>query len=104
MENLYNKNLVFVEITTKDRFKENYSAVSFYGYPIVEASGKNTVAKLCKNISYICGTFGSGGSYKHWYTYISKGSTFRLKMSKNLLDQHDLCKERYFEFKILSDA
>lgn len=82
----YNTNLITIEITyLKDWLVEKKGA-TFCGYKLCEAIGRDSGAKLSNNIILINGEIESTGSLKNWRTRIKEGTSFRLKISKNLLD------------------
>lgn len=89
LDDLFNSDLVIVEIKADaDIIGKRHKPISFCGYAIARAYGRDSGGKLGDNIAKISGTIGSGGSSKNWHTTIDKDSVFRLKMSRNLLAKH----------------
>lgn len=88
LDYLYNSNVVDIEITALEDIYNGQDSVYFLGYPIAKATGRDSGATICDDISMIQGKVLSGGSSKNWSTEIKKGSIFRLRVSTNLLDDY----------------
>lgn len=82
----YNTNLVDVEITATTDLSAHTSSVTFFGYTIARATGRDSGATLGDNVCMVNGHISSGGSVKNWSTEIRSGSVFRLSISENLLE------------------
>lgn len=101
LDELFNSEKVVVEITANDDCWQPCRAVTFLGYTIAKAFGRDSGAKLGEEVSLISGKISSGGSMKNWQTKIEEGSIFRLKVARELLDA---CQgEDDFSFKILGE-
>lgn len=101
---LYNSEPVNIEITAKgDRFGHQ-DAVYFCGYPLCRATGRDSGAMICDNVSLVSGSVDSSGSMKNWGTKVSEGCQFRLTVSKELLAaaQSDTDVTDHWEMAILN--
>lgn len=79
-----------VEIVAKEDVKNSTSALKIAGYNLAVAKSKTSGAFLSKNVAKLSGEIKSGGSTKYWFTYCTKGSTFRLKINKKFfLENYD---------------
>lgn len=88
LEEKYNTELCTFEIEAKCDLETHRSPVTFCGYAVAEARGRDTGARIPAHIVFICGRKNSGGSSKNWYTIVKEGSTFRITCSKNLLEDY----------------
>ena len=86
LEELYNRDFVAVEITAKEEIFRRGTCVSFLGYPICSATGRDSGAKLCKGVAQIKGRITSAGSCVNWGTDVNEGSAFRLLVPNKLLE------------------
>lgn len=101
LEFLYNHDIVSVEIISKTDIFKGQDAINFLGYPIAKATGRDSGAIVCNDVSMISGKIDSAGSVKNWSTEIRKDSCFRLHISKNLLENlTDVLKEKW-DIKII---
>ena len=101
LEFLYNHDIVSVEIIAKTDIFKGQDAINFLGYPIAKATGRDSGAIVCNDVSMISGKIDSAGSVKNWSTEIRKDSCFRLNISKNLLENlTDVLKEKW-DIKII---
>lgn len=82
----YNANIATVEITALQDIYGDQDLVTFKGYPLAKASGRDSGAVVCEGVALICGSVTSGGSMKNWTTVIRQGSKFKLLISKNLIE------------------
>jgi len=98
LENIFNSTYVDIEITALECIIEYRGCVSFCGYPVAEATSKNSGALLSMNVHRLTGQIDSGGSVANWFTCISEGSKFVLKVSKNVLEKY---KEEKWSYKII---
>lgn len=87
LEYLYNADIVWVEITAKDRVFAHNGPVKFLGYKLAQAWDRDSGAQTCENVSMIEGSIDSGGSAKNWGTVVHDGTKFRLQISKNLIQE-----------------
>lgn len=85
LDEIYNSPLIPVEITALSGVDKGKGPVSFCGYTIARAYGRDSGAKLGDGISQISGSIYSGGSVKNWKTCISEGAVFRLYIPEELL-------------------
>lgn len=85
---LYNDSLVTVDIKATDKLFADTGPVTFLGYTIARAFGRDGGAKLGDSVALIEGSIGSGGSAKNWITTIAKDSVVRLVVSENLLKEN----------------
>lgn len=85
LDDIYNSDLVAVEITALDDIYEGKAPVTFCGYTIARAYGRDSGAKLGDGVSHISGSIYSGGSMKNWKSGVKEGSVFRLLIPCELL-------------------
>lgn len=101
LDHYYNTNIKAVEIcATEDIFCHN-EAVHFFGYPIARATGRDSGANVCEDVSLISGNITSEGSMKNWGTEVKKGATFRLEISQQIIDKYLSLTEHKWDLKIL---
>ena len=86
MDEVYNSNLIAVELKALDDISERHSSVKFLGYSIAKATGRDSGATLSEGVSLISGRVTSGGSMKNWTTFISEGTVIRLMVPELLLE------------------
>jgi len=93
LDDIYNSDLIPIEISVapdsdgdKNEICGHASAVRFLGYTIARATGRDSGAKMGDNVSFIKGTYRSGGSVKNWKTVVSDDSVVRIKVPTKLLD------------------
>lgn len=84
LDELYNTDIVSVEITAMETRNVLQNSVRFCGYSIAFAKGRDSGAELSKGVACLAGRYTSGGSYKNWTTVIEKGAVFRLKVPRKL--------------------
>jgi len=101
LEELYNCDLIDVELTAKEDCSYGCDAVDFLGYTIARATGRDSGAQLGDGVSMLRGSIDSGGSMKNWRTSIEEKSIFRLSVPKNLLKASNLEKNRFFSIQLL---
>jgi hypothetical protein len=99
LDTLYNDDIVNIEIVATDELYKLQGPITFCGYVIAKASGRDSGAKLGYGVAMMEGKIDSSGSAKNWRTYIEIGSRFRLQVSKNLLDDNK--NNDKFECKII---
>lgn len=99
----YNSDEVSIEITAKGDVRGYQAPIYFCGYLLAKASGRDSGAKLGSDFAQISGTIESSGSMKNWTTVVRKGSVFRTKMSKVLLEGRKELFADDFEIKILEN-
>lgn len=84
---LYNSDIVNVEAECIGHDVYQWrGALRIMGYAIAQAWGRDSGASVCEGISMISGSVTSGGSVKNWTTFVEKGTKFRFKMSRNLVN------------------
>lgn len=86
LEELYNSEEVEIEITALDDNFSYQSSLKFEGYPLAQARDRDSGAMICDDAYLIYGHVTSSGSRKNWGTECLKGTIFRLKISKILLE------------------
>lgn len=101
LDELYNSEEVTIDITALKAISTLREPVTFAGYPLARAFGRDSGAKLCDGVAFITGKIGSDGSMKNWGTYCTEGTTFRIKIGKKLLElcQDNLSKKWKIEVK-----
>lgn len=92
LDRLYNEDLVAIDIEALDDIYSSASSVTFLGYTIARAFGRDSGAKLGDKIMMLGGAISSGGSVKNWNTKVMRGSRFRLEISNNLLTSAEIPK------------
>jgi hypothetical protein len=98
LDYMYNSDVVEIEIKfLKDEYGYRGPMI-FLGYPLAKATGRDSGARVCDDVSLISGKIYSGGSVKNWSTEVTKDTVFRMKISKNLLSQHET---KNYEIKII---
>lgn len=88
LDALYNDDTIIIDITAQRNICEGRGPVTFCGYVIARAFGRDSGAKLGDDVAQISGRIFSSGSMKNWATEIESGSKFRLRISKNLLAEN----------------
>lgn len=69
---------VDVKICVNNSLVSNTLSVAIFGKTIAKAYGRDTVAPLPAGVSYLSGSYGSGGSAKHPHVVVNKGSVIML--------------------------
>jgi hypothetical protein len=95
----YNDDCVVAEIEAIADLSNWQGPISFCGYTIARATGRDSGATLGDEVSMIEGKISSGGSAKNWTTTVKKESKFRLKVPKTLLDNCREGEEKEWEIK-----
>jgi hypothetical protein len=98
LEFLYNSESVNIEIKALDCIYRGQDSVYFLGYSLAKATGRDSGATLGNDISLMSGEIKSAGSAKNWVTEISEGTTFRLSISRELLEKS--IKENHADTKL----
>lgn len=98
LDYLYNTNIVDIEIKSLEEIFASQKSINFMGYPLAKATGRDSGAIVCDHVSLISGKISSSGSVKNWGTELTEGTIFRLKISKNLIENF---KSDKWELKIL---
>lgn len=83
---IYNSELVSVELTAVKNLYASCGPITFLGFDIVKATGRDSGAKPCEGVSLISGTISSGGSRANWETNMQEGTVVRLKVPCELLN------------------
>jgi len=92
LDRLFNEDLMVIDIEALDDIVSYTSSVTFMGYTVARAFGRSSGAKIGAKVKQLDGSISSGGSAKNWFTQVTKGSRFRLEISKNLLAERELPK------------
>jgi hypothetical protein len=92
LDRLFNDDLIVIDIEALDDITSYTSPVTFMGYTVARAFGRSSGAKIGAAVKQLDGSISSGGSAKNWFTQVTKGSRFRLEISKNLLAERELPK------------
>jgi hypothetical protein len=100
LDALFNSDEVAIEITAKTDLSAWHDSVTFAGYSIAKASGRDSGAVLCEGVSKVSGTVTSGGSVKNWSTEVEEGAIFRLLVPRDVLQLSD---EGDWDITILGD-
>lgn len=95
----YNSDIVLIEITAINDTHQLRNSVEFLGYPLAYATGRDSGAQVSDSVALISGRIDSSGSSKNWATQIYKNTSFRLKVSKNLLKDREIIDD--FSIKIV---
>ena len=82
--------MITVEITAKRRITADQSPITFLGYTVLRAFGRDSGARLGDNVAKVSGSFGSSGSVKNWTTTAAPGATFRISVPLPLLGDLDI--------------
>lgn len=85
LDEIYNSPLIAIEITALSDIDGEKGPVTFCGYTIARAYGRDSGAKLGDGVSLMSGSIDSGGSVKNWKTSINEGAVFRLYIPEELL-------------------
>lgn len=68
-----------ITIEAKDVVEKEHDDVSFLGISLAKASSRDSGATVASdNVDLIKGDIDSGGSAKHWYTWIDKRTQFKI--------------------------
>ena len=86
LEDLYNSELVSVEISAIDDLRYETCPCYFAGYKICAAFSRDSGVAVSTDVAHLSGHLDSVGSMKNWRTSISKGSTFRLSLPIKVLE------------------
>ena len=86
LEATYTDDPVPVEVTAQTDLSEWHGSVTFAGYVIATASGRDSGAQLGRDVAKVSGAINSGGSVKNWSTRVTQGSVFRLMVPRGLLE------------------
>ena len=89
LDEIYNSDLVGVELTAKDLVAELHAPVEFAGFSLAKATGRDSGAILCDGVALLSGKVRSGGSVKNWVTVIEEGTVLRLEVPRLLIDSAD---------------
>lgn len=83
---IYNSELVSIELTAAKNLQSICDSISFLGYDIVTATGRDSGAVPCDGVSFMSGEISSGGSHANWQTFMEAGTKVRLKVPVELLN------------------
>ena len=87
LDYIYNSQKVVVTLTASDSCSDLCSPISFCGYTIATAWGRDTGAKLADNVSLLKGDARSGGSMKNWTTRLIEGSIVKIEVPILVLEK-----------------
>lgn len=100
LDELYNSKKIVIEITALEDCYSCTAPLTFCGYTIATATGRDSGAVLAENIACLNGDIKSSGSMKNWSTRAIEGSIFRLQIPCLVLEkfiglehQHWTCKK-----------
>ena len=65
-------------IQAKHEIVAHCGSVYFHGIPVARATGRDSGARVCENVSLLEGKIASGGSVKNWQTIVRAGAKFRI--------------------------
>lgn len=102
LEDLYNSELITIEITAKSDLTECHGTVEFIGYTIARAFGRDSGAKLGDGVYMTDGKIRSCGSVKNWCSQVVAGSVFRLEVPRALYAGYKHNEDDYWEMKELN--
>lgn len=88
LDEIFNSDLITIELTFNDTFFSSQGAVEIFGYTVAKATGRDSGAITPDGIAFIKGRAGSGGSMKNWGTKIEDGSVVRLQVPALLFDKY----------------
>ena len=86
LDELYNTDLITVEVTAMTEKYSGRDSVNFLGYRLAKATSRDSGAKVCDGVALIKGRVYSGGSARNWGTWVDAGSTFRLQVARKVLE------------------
>lgn len=86
LDEKYNNDLITVDIEAIEDTYRGRGQVTFMGYPLCKASGRDSGAVVCDDVHMLTGSITSGGSMKNWSTEVAEGTIFRLIMSRKLFE------------------
>ncbi len=85
LEEQYNSDFIIVDIAANGGDISEHPAVTFAGYIIARASGRDSGATLGHGVSMLAGAIRSGGSIKNWAAQVKNRSVFRLEVARGAL-------------------
>lgn len=88
LDEIFNSEWVTVEIVAGEKCCAHTGPLTFCGYTVAKAWGRDSGAKLADEVALIEGKIYSGGSMKNWYTEASESSVFRLEVPKLVLEEY----------------
>ncbi|MFC1234410.1 hypothetical protein [Vibrio sp. F74] len=98
LDEIFNSNLVTIEITAREEICEYQKGIDFLGRPLCKAFGRDSGARINSDIAVISGYATSGGSRNNWQTILSEGTVLRLQMPSKLLE---LYQDDRFDVKVI---
>ena len=101
LDELYNSELVTVELTATSNAYAHTEPLQFCGYSIASARGRDSGATLSEGVALISGYVTSGGSMKNWSTEAREGTVLRLEVPKGLLENISDTDKSNFTFKVI---
>ncbi len=100
IEEVFSSELVTVEIELIKIFEHHINVADFFGYTIVKRKSMYSSAEVQKDVYKVFGEIGTK-QLGNWYKLIEKGSKFRLKVPKKLLENEAEREEEYWAYKII---
>lgn len=101
LEEYYNSELLNIEIRFTDDSYSDCESISFCGYTVATACGRDSGAKIADGISLISGGFDSGGSMKNWKTTVRENTIIRLRIPTKIYDNLVDYSEHYISAHII---
>jgi len=83
---IYNSEIVPIKITAGSSCYTLHDSLTFMGYSVAKATGRDSGAELYDGVSCLKGKVTSGGSMKNWCTEAEEESELILSVSKNIFD------------------
>lgn len=89
LDEVFNSPTINVEVTFTEGLSTLQAPVTFIGYVLARAWGRDSGAQLEEGFAVVSGEFSSGGSVKNWRTKASDGTTIRMSVPSLLLKQEE---------------
>lgn len=102
LDETYNTDIQYITIVAKEDCYVSKGYLTFAGYTIAKGHSRDSGATLADDIIMTTGNVYTCGSHKNWATQAAQGSTFKIKISKNLLQS--LSKNDQSNFEILEQS
>ncbi|EMK3450285.1 hypothetical protein V8087_002631 [Vibrio vulnificus] len=98
LDEIYNSDLVTVEITALDEIRACAKGLDFLGRPLCRAFSRDSGARIDSDVALISGCATSGGWQENWTTILKEGSVLRFQIPSKLLEIHQ---DESFDVKII---
>ena len=89
--------MVTVKITFTESVYVEQDALRLNGFPLVKATGRDSGAKPCNDVTLLKGDIDSGGSVRYWETHVENGTVLKVRMPKALATNPDARLNTYYE-------